>query len=42
MQELNVLIVDDDTRVQKVLREILSDGGFMSEVACSGEEAPPC
>lgn len=39
MQELSVLIVDDDTQVQNVVREILSDGGFISEVAYSGEEA---
>ena len=39
MQDLSVLIVDDDASVQNVLREILSDGGFLSEVACSGEEA---
>ena len=39
MQELSVLIVDDDASVQNVLCEILSDGGFLSEVACSGEEA---
>jgi DNA-binding response OmpR family regulator len=39
MEELSVLIVDDDASVQNVVGETLGDGGFVSKVASSGEEA---
>jgi DNA-binding response OmpR family regulator len=34
-----ILIVDDDASIQSVVQEALSDGGFDSTVASSGEEA---
>ena len=39
MEELSVLIVDDDASVQTVVGEALGEGGFISRVASSGEEA---
>jgi DNA-binding response OmpR family regulator len=34
-----VLVVDDDVSIQKIVEDTLSDGGFASKVASSGEEA---
>jgi DNA-binding response OmpR family regulator len=34
-----VLVVDDDASIQKIIEDTLSDGGFTSRVASSGEEA---
>lgn len=34
-----VLVVDDDVSIQKIVEDALSDGGFASKVASSGEEA---
>jgi DNA-binding response OmpR family regulator len=34
-----VLVVDDDTSIQQIVKETLSDGGFGSKIASSGEEA---
>jgi DNA-binding response OmpR family regulator len=34
-----VLVVDDDTSIQQIVEETLSDGGFASNVASSAEEA---
>jgi DNA-binding response OmpR family regulator len=34
-----VLVVDDDGSIQKIIEDTLSDGGFASKVASSGEEA---
>jgi DNA-binding response OmpR family regulator len=39
MEEPSVLIVDDDAAIQSVVQDALSDGGFASRVASSGEEA---
>lgn len=38
-KSLSVLVVDDDILIQKVVEEILSDGGFEPTAASSGEEA---
>jgi len=34
-----VLVVDDDTSIQQIVEETLSDDGFASKIASSGEEA---
>jgi DNA-binding response OmpR family regulator len=34
-----VLVVDDDASIRKIIEDTLSDGGFISAVASSGEEA---
>jgi DNA-binding response OmpR family regulator len=39
MEEPVVLIVDDDACVQSIVQDALSDGGFASRCASSGEEA---
>jgi DNA-binding response OmpR family regulator len=39
MEERSVLVVDDDASIQSVVQDALSDGGFASRVASSGEEA---
>jgi DNA-binding response OmpR family regulator len=39
MEERSVLVVDDDASIQSVVQDALSDGGFASNVASSGEEA---
>ena len=33
------LVVDDDASIRKIIEDTLSDGGFTSKVASSGEEA---
>ena len=37
--EPTILVVDDDASIQDVLVEALRDGGFLSKVASTGEEA---
>ena len=37
--EPTILVVDDDASVQSVLVEALTEGGFPSKVASTGEEA---
>jgi DNA-binding response OmpR family regulator len=34
-----VLVVDDDTSIQQIVQETLTDDGFASKIASSGEEA---
>jgi DNA-binding response OmpR family regulator len=34
-----VLVVDDDISIQQIVEETLSDDGFVSKIASSGEEA---
>ena len=38
-EALVVLVVEDEQSLQSILEEALSDGGFQSEIASSGEEA---
>ena len=38
-EPLVVLVVEDEQSLQSILEEALSDGGFQSEIASSGEEA---
>ena len=38
-EPIAVLVVDDDASIQNVLEETLTEGGFASKVASSGEEA---
>ena len=38
-EPLRVLIVDDDSSIQQIVEEILSDGGFKPQSASTGEEA---
>jgi CheY-like chemotaxis protein len=38
-EPIAVLVVDDDASIQNVLEETLTEGGFPSKVASSGEEA---
>jgi two-component system OmpR family response regulator len=42
MQGPKVLVVDDETDVQDVLRELLSDAGFSVEVASNRNEVREC
>jgi DNA-binding response OmpR family regulator len=37
--EPTILVVDDDASIQDVLVEALTEGGFLSRVASTGEEA---
>jgi CheY-like chemotaxis protein len=36
---LMILVVEDDQMIQSLIEEVLSDGGFESSIAASGEEA---
>jgi DNA-binding response OmpR family regulator len=36
---LLILVVEDDSLIKEMVQEALSEGGFDSEVAASGEEA---
>jgi DNA-binding response OmpR family regulator len=36
---ISVLLVDDDTSIQSIVEETLSDGGYSPTVASTGEEA---
>ncbi|MBR1271594.1 response regulator [Bradyrhizobium sp. AUGA SZCCT0222] len=38
-EAIAVLVVDDDTSIQSIVEETLSDGGFSPTVASTGEEA---
>jgi DNA-binding response OmpR family regulator len=38
-KEPTILVVDDDEPLQDVLVEALTEGGFVSKVASTGEEA---
>ena len=38
-EAIEILVVDDDTSIQSIVDDALSDGGFKSTVASSGEEA---
>ena len=38
-EAVEILVVDDDTSIQSIVDDALSDGGFKSTVASSGEEA---
>ena len=38
-EALSVLVVEDDQLIQSVVEEALSDGGFVLNIAVSGEEA---
>jgi DNA-binding response OmpR family regulator len=38
-EPIAVLVVDDDASIQNVFEETLTEGGFASKVASSGEEA---
>jgi DNA-binding NtrC family response regulator len=38
-EPIAVLVVDDDASIQNVLEETLTEGGFASKAASSGEEA---
>ena len=38
-EPIAVLVVDDDASIQNILEEALTEGGFASKVASSGEEA---
>ena len=38
-EPLVVLVVEDEQSLQRIFEEALSDGGFQSEIASSGEEA---
>ena len=38
-EALAVLVVEDDQLIQSVVEEALSDGGFVLNIAASGEEA---
>jgi DNA-binding response OmpR family regulator len=37
--QVTVLVVEDDLHIQAMVQEALSDGGFDSTIAASGEEA---
>ena len=36
---MRILVVEDDQAIQSIVEEALSDGGFDSAIASSGEEA---
>ena len=36
---LLILVVEDDSLVQDIVREALEEGGFQTEITASGEEA---
>jgi len=38
-ETIAVLVVDDDSSIQTIVGETLSDGGFTPDIASSGEEA---
>ena len=39
MSNANVLVVDDDVRINAFIRELLVNAGYRAEAALSGEEA---
>jgi CheY-like chemotaxis protein len=39
MEELLVLVVEDDQQIQSIVEDALTEGGFESAIAASGEEA---
>lgn len=38
-EAISVLVVDDDTSIQSIVEETLSDGGYSPTLASTGEEA---
>jgi PleD family two-component response regulator len=36
---LEIMVVEDDQQIQRIIEEALSDGGFEPAIASSGEEA---